>query len=126
MSDAPRGERSLSRKVADVLRYPLSMVEGKHSRRRSLSAFRVMLIGSWGMFAWHWPAAWGAWEWATLTTLVLAPVVADLFAAVPGKEALQALTAIFGGVVGKRTTHTEMTTTDVGPQPPAPPDGAVG
>jgi hypothetical protein len=106
-----RGQRSTSRKIGDVLHYPLSAIEGKHSRGRSLSAFRIIDVGAFVLFCENWPETFGPWDFAALTVIVLALPVADLFAAVPGKEALQALTAIFGGMISRRTTHTESEST---------------
>jgi hypothetical protein len=119
-------KRSLGRRVGDVLHYPLSALESKHTRGRNLSAFRVVVVLSFVMFCFHWPDVWGVWEWAALTVIVFALPVDDLFAAVPGKEALQALTAIFGGMVSRRTTHTSESVSTTETNPPAAPDGAMG
>lgn len=105
-------KRGWRRRAEDFLRYPLSAIEGKYGRRRGLSAFRIIVLTLLVSFVKNWPAApWGPWDWATLATLVLALPVSDLLSAVPAKEALLALTAMFGGVVAKRTTFSESTYT---------------
>ena len=105
-------KRSVGRRIQDALRYPLSMLEGKHGRRRELSAFRVVVITLLYNFVRHWPPyPWGPWEWATFVSLLLALPASDLVMAVPAREALLALTAMFGGIVSKRTTLTESTST---------------
>lgn len=106
-----RARRSLDRRIGDFLHYPLSALEGKHGRTRELSQFRVILFMLTVTYILHWPATMTVWDWATITTLVLALPLADLFSAVPAKEALLALTAIFGSVVSKRTTISESTYT---------------
>lgn len=105
-------KRSWGRRVQDILHYPLSAIEGKYGRRRGLSAFRIIVLTLLWMFVTHWPPyPWGVWEWLAFASLLLALPVSDLVSAVPAKEALLALTAMFGGVVSKRTTMTESTYT---------------
>ena len=104
--------RSLGRQAKDFLRYPLSAIEGKYGRRRGLSAFRIIVLTLLYNFVTHWPPfPWGVWDWATFVSLLLALPASDLVSAVPAKEALLALTAMFGGMVSKRTTVTESTYT---------------
>jgi hypothetical protein len=88
------------------------MLESKHGRARELSAFRVILITLLYQFVKHWPPyPWGVWEWATFAGLLVALPLSDLLMAVPAKEALLALTSIFGSMVAKRTSHSESTST---------------
>lgn len=98
--------RHWGREAVDIVRWPFSMLEGKHSRDRRFSLFRVILLICVVAFVKHWPGTWDVWSWAALATIVLAAPVADLFAAAPVKEALAALTAICADVAAKRTGAT--------------------
>jgi len=100
-----RGRRNWQREWRGRLWYPFTMFEGKaNGRRHGLSLFRVVLFTLTLTFVRHWPASpWGKWDWATLAVLVFAMPVSDLFAAVPAKELLATLTAIFAALARKHT-----------------------
>lgn len=129
-----RAKRSLGRRAQDAIDYLLSAVESKHGKKRGrgLSAFRLVVLGSWIQFARNWPVGpWGLWDWAALATILCVMPIADLFAAAPVIEGLQTLAAIFGGIISKRVTRTETASTYTSegspPLEPLPPDdGAVG
>lgn len=128
-----RTRRSITREIGN----PITVFQGSgRTREKKWSAFRLVVIGLWIGFLSHWPAApWGPWDWAALAVLAFAFPVADLFAAAPVTEGLNALAAIFGATVAKRinrssvTTETETVVEEAAPAPNAPEpasDGAVG
>lgn len=72
---------------------------------RVLSQFRVVILTFTVGFFIKWPASWDWPTWAALTTIVLALPVRDFAEKVPVSEGLAALTAVFQGIVAKKTAQ---------------------
>lgn len=106
------------------------MFTSKHKRGRELSMQRVILGAFVFQFFHHFPTDWDMPAVAAMAVLTFALIVETLFAAVPVREGLAALVAIFGGAAAKRTrtvTLEEETTTEAPPPDLLPAnDGARG
>lgn len=109
MTNTPRGKRNWRREVGSLLVWPISMLQSKHRDRglAPLSMQRVILAYFVIKFGENWPTEWNLFAWASLATLTFALIVETLFAGVPFREGLQALTAIFGSVVANRVRKEE-------------------
>ena len=99
-----RSERSLARAIGN----PLSAFHEprkKWERDVKWSGFRsflfILIVAFITVMR---PTEWNPWSFAALAVLALALPARDLFAVIPMAEMFAALTAWFGGVVGKRVT----------------------
>lgn len=121
---APRfTRRNWGRELTDVAFFPVSMLtsKGRGRARRELSMQRVILATFVVAFARHWPPTWNPAAVAALAVLTFALIVETLFAAVPVREGLAALVAIFGAAVAKRTRTLTVEETSEAPEDlPAP------
>lgn len=90
--------RSIVREAVDGAHYILRMFEGKTGK---LSMLRVIVFGFAVGFWRHWPELWNDSVRDALALIVFALPVADLFALIPGAEALAALQSFFLAAIGK-------------------------
>lgn len=126
LEDGPeRVARPRAREVVDAVALPLQLVQAKHQRGDKLSALRGLAWGTFFVLA-ATPSV-NPWAFVIPGGYLL---LDTLLAAVPAKELLNALTAILGNQVAKRTrTVTLEEQTEVAPPgfelPPAN-DGARG
>lgn len=89
------------RTVGDGLFWPVSMLAAKHTRSKRLSQLRVIVMLFAVRYAQHWPSEWTTPAVAALAVITFALAVDTLFAKVPASEAMTALAAFFGSVVGR-------------------------
>lgn len=122
MTGAQFTRRHWGREALDLVLFPITMLMSKTGPRdkRQLSMQRVILAVFVVQFFRHFPTTWTMPAVAALAVLTFALIVETLFAAVPVKEGLAALVAIFGGAVAKRTRTTTYEETEVEPAPRVP------
>lgn len=127
MSQPTFTRRHWGREALDAALFPVTMLQSKGTRSRRLSMLRVILAAFVIQFVRHFPTDWDMPAVAALAVLTFALIVETLFAAVPVREGLAALVAIFGGAVAKRTRTVSIEETAETPAAPeAADDGALG
>lgn len=117
-NDGPRfTRRHWARELLGLVGSPLTMFMSKsRSLRRPIWSMERVILGVFVFrFAQTFPTQW-SWEAvAALAILTFALVVEALFAMVPAREGLAALTTVFQGIVARKldqTTTTTATTTE--------------
>lgn len=120
--------RHWAREVGTALLWPISFLQSKHkgrglaplSMQRLILGVSVWLVCTTPLASWTWPAV------GALALVNFALIIETLFMNVPVREGLQALTALFGAAVAKRTRTVSIEETAEAPSPSPAEDGALG